>query len=171
MTERPRRIAQANSFPLKKLLKFKKVGALTSGFTIVELLVATAVFSLILMGAVGAFLGIGRLFYKGIVNTQTQTTAKKTLDSITADMQNSSTLTNQATSGGYTYFCAGNVRYTLNFDKMVDLANPDYSPTNGNFGILRDVLPGSTACAPPCESAPCASPAVAFIQPKELLGN
>jgi prepilin-type N-terminal cleavage/methylation domain-containing protein len=142
------------------------------GFTIVELLIATAVFSIILMAAVAGFLQIGRIFYKGVVNTQTQAVTKRALDSITADMQNSSFFTEPATSAeGYTYFCSGNVRYTINPDKIVDISNPDYSPDNGTFGILRDKLLGSNACAPPCESAPCASGAVEFSNPQELLGS
>lgn len=144
------------------------------GFTIIELLIATAVFSIVLMAAVVGFLEIGRLYYKGIATNAVQSTTKQVLDRISADFQNSSAFSGiilpSPPTNSYTYFCVGGVRYTLNFDKQLDIsATPNYSPT-GNFGILRDELPGANACAPPCDTG-CLLAQTAFINPQELLAN
>lgn len=157
-----------------------KAGADRQGFTIIELLVATAVFSLVLMAAVSGFLQIGRLFYKGVVTNRTQVVANQLLASIVADIQDSPASGTIAIvndppdpSVGYTYFCAGGARYTLNFDKPLDIANINF--TDG-FGVLRDELPGNNACAPPCVTgAPspydCSAAKYEFNNPEELLAN
>lgn len=57
------------------------------GFTIVELLIASAVFSFVILGASVAIIQMSRLYYKGIIVSNTQTTAKDLLESITRAIQ------------------------------------------------------------------------------------
>ncbi|OGL36940.1 hypothetical protein A3E49_03285 [Candidatus Saccharibacteria bacterium RIFCSPHIGHO2_12_FULL_49_19] len=144
------------------------------GFTIVELLLATAVFSLVLVAAVSGFLEIGRLFYKGVTTSQTQNVAKLVLNQITADIQDSTditTLQNPPPNAEFTYLCIGNKRYTLNFDVKVNTTITDYSQKK--FGILRDELPGNSGCAEPCYSAggDCEPGELVFQNPQELLST
>ena len=63
-----------------------------NGFTIVELLIASAVFSFVILGASVAIIQISRLYYKGIIVSNTQTSAKAILDSITQAIQYESAL-------------------------------------------------------------------------------
>lgn len=58
----------------------------TDGFTIVELLIATAVFSTVLLLSLTGFLQIGQLFYKGVTVAQTSSTARQILDGIKGDI-------------------------------------------------------------------------------------
>src|SRR6476646_3013103 len=76
------------------------------GFTIVALLVATAVFSLVLVVFLTAFLRIGQLFYKGVTMANTQEAARNVVQDISDDLQ---FYQQSPTVGppGTTYFCIG----------------------------------------------------------------
>ncbi|MGH7157117.1 MAG: PulJ/GspJ family protein, partial [Candidatus Saccharimonadales bacterium] len=122
----------------------------TPGFTIVELLIATSVFSLVLMGALAGFIHAGQIFYKGVSVTQTGADAKQVLDDVSNSINNTGAgqIIASPSSSQYSYYCVGNVRYTYNsLHTMIDLSvGQSYNP-NGNYGILRDVVSG---CAAPC---------------------
>lgn len=136
------------------------------GFTIIELLLATVIFSGVVVVALSGFLTIGRLFYKGVNLSQTQATAQQIVDNVTTDIQAASTLWDVAmASGNRSYVCVGNSRYIFNLHKVVDVTVHDNTQ---NFGLLRDKLPGgNNACPNPYDG----SSAVAPINPTEMLGN
>ncbi len=58
-----------------------------SGFTIVELMIATAVFSVVLLLCATGMIQIGRMYYKGVTLTQTQETARSVIDEISRAIQ------------------------------------------------------------------------------------
>lgn len=146
-------------------------------FTIVELLIATSVFSVVLLVALAGFLQIGHLFYKGVSTTQTATVANQIFSDISGNFHNSGNISSLQSANGYTYYCLGGNRYTLNIGFEVHSSDaPDHlSPSQGgNFGLLKDSLPGSSGCATPCDDIsgiPCPPGAVKFNNPSELLGN
>ena len=144
--------------------KLKTVKA-TSGFTVVELTIATAVFAAVLLVGLVSFLGVGKVYYKGVSLTQTQAVAQQILTQLTADIQFAPTIvTAKATGDGSSQFlCLGNIRYTFNLYQKVDLADHD---NQSKFGLLRDSLPGSTGC-----NSPFGDGAVSLNNPTELLGN
>jgi prepilin-type N-terminal cleavage/methylation domain-containing protein len=141
------------------------------GFTIVEVLVATAVFSTILLISLTGFLQIGQLFYKGVTVTRTQESARQAMDSLAADIRFASSISQSTAqpaggSGGAAsaqYFCTGSNRYTFIPGRQVNTS--DYNMSD-KFGLIKDELPLNSACASPFGSA-----AVAFNNPVELLGN
>jgi prepilin-type N-terminal cleavage/methylation domain-containing protein len=143
------------------------------GFTIVELLIASAVFSIVLMIALLGFLQVGRLFYKGIANAQTQNVLRDVVTDISNSLQNTSSdaavqgpYTWPSPNGGYSYFCIGNTRYTygvyknnpdssLNnlptfFDSSQGAENMDPYAVNPSLGIIRDRIHGEGSCSKPC---------------------
>lgn len=144
-----------------------------SGFTIIELLIATTVFAVMLLLAQSIFVQIGHLFYRGVSISNTQETADHIFQDITGNFQNAVSV-NSGSSSGYTYYCIGNTRYTYQTSttKSVDSsAGTDHS-AGGNYGILKDILPGGGgACEPPCDAGSCPNGALAFINPVELLGD
>jgi len=158
------------------MLKGKMKRADGHGFTIVELMIATAVFAVVLMVAQTSFMHIGHLFYKGVSITQTQDVMDHIFQDINGNFQAAASVSGSQDSGvgGYDYYCVGGTRYTYRIDHEVDSsAAADHSAT-GNFGILKDKLPGSTACATPCPdtgSVTCASGTVKFNNPIEMLSN
>lgn len=58
-----------------------------AGFTIVELLVATAIFSTIMLVMMVAILQFSRAYYRGITNSTTQTTARAIVDEVSQAIQ------------------------------------------------------------------------------------
>lgn len=156
------------------------------GFTIVELMLASIVFSFVMLAALTGFMQIGRIFYQGVSMTQTQGAAQKIVDDITGNISTSSNVSALNSDNGYKYYCVGNARYTYTYKTgsggvqapiQVNLSDTrDYASGNngGNFGLLRDILPGNSPCATPCYNAAgnCSSPAyVPFRSPTEMLGN
>lgn len=143
--------------------QIKKAG----GFTILELLIATSVFSLVLLGALAGFIRTGQLFYKGVSITQTHGDAKQVLDDVSNSINSTSAskIIPSPPGSQYSYYCVGNVRYTYNgLHTMIDLsAGQSYNP-NGNYGVLRDIVSG---CEAPC-TAGCSQP---FNNPVEMLGD
>jgi type II secretory pathway pseudopilin PulG len=141
-----------------------------SGFTIIELLLATSVFSLVLLGALAGFLRTGNLFYKGISLTQTQAVTKQVLDDVSSNITSSESVEapNQDPTQGYTYYCIGSSRYTYILNNEIGAQDSNYSsPSNGgNYGLLKDTLPNN-GCAQPC--APGGSCSAPLTNPVEML--
>src|SRR5665647_2275439 len=57
------------------------------GFTIVELLIATAVFSVVLLLCATAIVQVGRMFYKGTIVNNTQTVSRSVINDISQAVQ------------------------------------------------------------------------------------
>lgn len=149
----------------------------SGGFTVIELLIATAVFSMVLMTALAGFLQIGRLFYQGVSATQTQTVVNQVFQDVVGNFQTAANVSSSQNPSGYSYYCIGGSRYTYNIGQRVVLsATPNRAApaSGGNFGLLKDVLPGSAACATPCDDlggTSCPAGSVRFNNPVELLGD
>lgn len=110
------------------------------GFTVVELMIATAIFSVVLLGALGGFLGIGRLFYKGVSTTSTQNVALDILNSISSDFSKGG----YSAGNGASFFCAGNTSYTYVLDDMYE-SNLGTGPNN--VGLVKEKMQGSGCSA------------------------
>jgi prepilin-type N-terminal cleavage/methylation domain-containing protein len=158
-------------------MKKSKLKKLVQGFTVVELLIATAVFSVVLLVAQTSFVRIGHLFYKGVTITQTQDVAAHIFQDINGNFQNAPNVggSQNSASGGYDYLCVGNARYTYRINNEINTDNAVNHSPSGNYGILKDVLPGSgSQCAAPCDQASgnCTAASMAPLNnPTELLGN
>ena len=100
------------------------------GFTVIELLIATAVFSVVLIIFLTALLRISELFYKGVNISDTQEATRNALQDITDDLQ----FSNQAPDIGTDYFCIGNHRYAFNKGVQVGSGLPN------DYGIVREVI-------------------------------
>lgn len=120
-----------------------------SGFTIVELLVATAVFSVVLLLYISGLLQIGRIYYKGITMARTQERSRQVLDDISRHIQIAggaiaNPIANNGPSRG---FCIGDRRYSYVLDKqLTDDASPQPSQSRNVLMVEESVLGcGSTA--------------------------
>jgi len=109
------------------------------GFTIVELLIATAILSFILLLVSGIMSNIGAEYFKGINQATTQSDARSISEQITQDVQLSETtpsgggsVTIPHTSMLAKVLCIGNIRYTYIVNQKIG--------TNGYQHILwRDI--------------------------------
>jgi prepilin-type N-terminal cleavage/methylation domain-containing protein len=136
------------------------------GFTIVELLIASGVFSTLLLLSLAGFLQIGRLFYKGVSATQTQAVARQVMDGLETDINfapsTSAVVVNTDSSfsvGSTTYqrkyFCANGFRYTfipgkvLSSDAEATMLKTVPESAWQDFGILKDKMASRNSCARP----------------------
>lgn len=130
-------------------LRHKKEG----GFTIVEFMIATAVFSLVLLVCAYAIVYIGRMYYKGILTNRTQDSARMVVEDLAGAIQFGPRADNldlfartsdENTQGGITQqaICIGRNRYT--FAKGVSLGT---EPGQSRHVLWKDQIPeGSTSC-------------------------
>jgi len=104
------------------------------GFTIVELMVATTVLSIILLLATVTMTSIGNLYTKGVNQSATQDTARNIIDGLAQNLE---------LSNGYTLspdkqsICIGAVRYTYVLGKQIGSAQPHV--------LWRDTAPAGCA--------------------------
>lgn len=92
-----------------------------SGFTIVELLIATSVFSVILLVVSTGIVRIGQSYYKGIIQSRTQETVRAVSQEISSTVQFASGQKKLGATGNQ--FCIGNARYTYFLNQKVDESN------------------------------------------------
>lgn len=102
-----------------------------SGFTVVEFLISTAVFSVVLLICSFAILHIGRMYYKGVITSRTQDAARRIVEDVAASIQYGEKdndplrfMPDPITSGGSTTYCLGDTRYTYISDTPLDSATP-----------------------------------------------
>ncbi len=102
------------------------------GFTIVELMIATAIFAIMLVLTTTTIIGITQTYTKGSVEGQTQQTARAVLSDISQAIEfndsNDITVTTNS-SGDVYYFCAGSDVYVYQLDKYLSptLTGSEYS--------------------------------------------
>lgn len=108
----------------------KKLNKINSGFTLIELMVATLVFSVILLLATAGILQIGKTYYKGVAQARTQEAARNIIDDISRGIQFSGEKVILTTplnvpsspypiSGGKYGFCINGVGYAYVLDRQL----------------------------------------------------
>jgi prepilin-type N-terminal cleavage/methylation domain-containing protein len=122
------------------------------GFTIIELLIATTIFSIVLIVIVSSFLQIGRMFYKGVSIDNVNEASRNLVDSITSDAR----LTTYFDPGGVDstnankhFFCVGPHRYTYILALQVRDSNIKTNANSMVAGIVQDTTNG--ACKSPTD--------------------
>lgn len=142
------------------------------GFTIVELMIATAVFSFVLLITSAGVIAVGRAYYKSLTSNRVHETARSVLDDISRSLQFSDpgTVTSQTSDPdgtGVIVRCFGQDRYRYFINRQVNGAN---------HGLYRDKRPSASTCNG-CDSAGlqlngvnCVHPGV-FSGGQELMGN
>jgi prepilin-type N-terminal cleavage/methylation domain-containing protein len=137
------------------------------GFTLIELMIATTIFSVILLLGTFAMLQIGKMYYKGINSSRTQAVARSVSDSVTQAIQfsgtqprNSTVATGNLTPAGSGAVCIGSQRFSYQTDKIV--SDSPSGPNEARHALIVDVAPAGGLC-----------PAVNFASPppgsRELL--
>jgi len=91
-----------------------------NGFTIVELMVAITVFTVLLLIASTVVTQITRLYYKGVIISRTQNSAREIADGVTRTLQFSSGQTvSLVAAGPLNYLCVGQTRFTYDLNKKI----------------------------------------------------
>lgn len=102
------------------------------GFTIVELMVATTVFSVVLLLCTYGLLAIGRSYYKGVTISRTQETARLIIDDVTEAIQfnDGAVVVNVPAARWY---CIGSERYSFELNRV---------KTETNHVLVTDTVGG-----------------------------
>ena len=118
------------------------------GFTIMELMIATAILAVLLLMSSVVMIGIANLFEKGINITNLQNVNRNIVSEITSDIQFSG---EKVDSGSYSYptgagtsetvyaICFGNVRYSYVIN---------FPPSNWSHTIWKDEMSSPGSCIP-----------------------
>lgn len=116
-----------------------KIRDKSSGFTIVELMIATTVFSMVLLLCTYGLLEIGRAYYKGVTISRTHENARIIMDDVTEAIQFShgqvvlDTLDDEDGSG-YRAYCIGTKFYQFWIDVAQEENSGDNQVRSGTVG-------------------------------------
>jgi prepilin-type N-terminal cleavage/methylation domain-containing protein len=105
------------------------------GFTLIELMVATVVFSIILLVATYGLLQIGRTYDEGLNEVNTQQTAQAALDTISQDIQFNSGMVSEAVNGPAYVICIGKDRYSA-------LMHQELYDNSTSHALIQDATSG-----------------------------
>lgn len=113
-----------------------------AGFTIVELMIATLVFSVVLLLCAAGLVAIGRMYQKGNNSRAVQEVSRSIIDTIKNDFELSGGNYKALTDDGNTYgFCIGSILYIYR-------VNIPVAPDGSQPGLIRnDAVYGVLACA------------------------
>lgn len=128
------------------------IGKNDKGFTIVELLIATAVFSVVILVTSVMIIEISKLYYKGVVTARTQTAARELVDAVSqpiklesatvqAGKQDTTSIPNYAIKT----LCVGDTRFTY----VVGLKSGATHGANSDsifHAVWRDQVASPSAC-------------------------
>jgi|ERR1035438_7080730 prepilin-type N-terminal cleavage/methylation domain-containing protein len=122
--------------------KNPRIGTHQAGFTIIELLIATLVFSVILLITTYAIIQISRTYIRGYISSETQNTNRAILDQLTQAVQLSSdgsiTIPSAPISNVY-WFCVDGERYTYTYNvELQSITTPGHTDV-----FIQDKDPGS----------------------------
>lgn len=120
-----------------------KIKAHDSGFTIVELLIATTILTVVLASASFVLVQVGRLYYKGNITANTQQATRNIIDSISRplQLQGAGTPVDGSGPGGSTVKCIGLQRFTYQMASQVG-----DGPGRAPHAIIRDTLESPGQC-------------------------
>jgi len=124
---------------LRTGLKFAK-DKFDAGFTIIELMVATLVFSVVLLVIAVGVMQFNHAYYAGINQSNTQNTARAILENVSQAIQFSGEQVTSpiASAGGENGFCIGNDRYSYHLGWQLVDGTPDVSKHQANHAVVMD---------------------------------
>jgi prepilin-type N-terminal cleavage/methylation domain-containing protein len=140
--------------PTTRLKRFTKV---ETGFTIIELMIATAIFSVILLILIVGVLHITNSYYRGITDSNTQNVARSIASDIAQTIQFEGGIVQNAPANptaGTTYtFCVGNEQFYYmpgyQFATNPDVTNPQSYQSYHSFEVKH----GSLSCPVPASGS------------------
>lgn len=121
------------------------------GFTIVELMAATAVFSVLLLVITLGILQVSRVYYKGITESNTQNVARGIMDLVAQSVQFSggNIITTTSEPGTPLAFCIGNEQFSYVAGlQLVEHGSPLGADQTYN-ALVQDTVAGCADPEPP----------------------
>lgn len=115
-----------------QMIKSRKLTGDNRGFTIIELMMATLVFSTVLLIVTVGIIQITRVYYKGLNEASTQDTARSVMDTISQAIQFSGATVSGTTAsapGASTSFCVGNQQFSYKLGYQLVDSSPGTNQT------------------------------------------
>ncbi|HET7320073.1 MAG TPA: prepilin-type N-terminal cleavage/methylation domain-containing protein [Candidatus Saccharimonadales bacterium] len=116
---------------------------LQKGFTIVELMIALTIVSVMLLIATTVFVHLGNDYTKGINLTRTQNAARNIIDQVSQELQFSGGTLQTGSNGGSNAICIGNTRYSYVIGKQA-VSGTTTSP----HVLWQETMQPGDACMP-----------------------
>ncbi|HSH18093.1 MAG TPA: prepilin-type N-terminal cleavage/methylation domain-containing protein [Candidatus Saccharimonadales bacterium] len=127
--------------------------AAQAGFTIIELMIATLIFSLVLILITTGVMQFTRQYYKGLISSKTQNTARSIIDDVGRAIQFNTGIIYKLTddpaplkAAGY---CVGETRrYSFVLNAQVVDDAPDTARHQSGHALISDVVSGCSTATP-----------------------
>ena len=137
----------------------------SAGFTILELMIAATVFSIILLVVAIGVISFTNDYYKGVTSSKTQAVARSIINTVSESIQfDKRVSTSLSGSSGTQGICIDNTLYSYVIGQQVTDANPDGTKHQAYHGLIAD----TGGCGTP--NVPNSNTALASTQ-RELLGR
>ena len=120
----------------------------SQGFTVLELMISTVVFSMVLLVITAGIISFTRQYYKGVVSSKTQATSRAIMSEITQSLQFGRTVTVLPKTSGIEGFCVDNKLFSYVTGRQVE-ASPS-GGSQGYHGMIVDSNGGT--CGPGSKS-------------------
>ena len=145
-----------------------------AGFTIIELLIATAIFSVIVLIATTVLIRIGQQYYKGVTMSKTQEAGRAVMEDVTRVVQFSSsdksdespTYPNPNPNFPKKIICVGDTRYYYSLGTQYKAPYGKTQTELGNEGLVAQRIKSGYSC----QTCPQSATACADT-PEQLLGE
>lgn len=118
------------------------------GFTIVELMIATLVFSTILLICSAGLIRIGRIYLRGVNNSRTQEATRNALDTISQTVQYAPEGVGTATNGIVNAVCFGGQQFTYVLDRKIVAGTPAPASDQTKHALVAHPVSGGGCSAP-----------------------
>jgi prepilin-type N-terminal cleavage/methylation domain-containing protein len=117
------------------------------GFTIIELMIATAVLSTILLLVTVMMVNIGRLYYKGINQARIQSNVRNVIDEVSQHLKLGDGWQPATGNNNQRAYCIGNTRYTYVIGVQIGQPAPGSSAPTYQHVLWRDDNPTPGSCS------------------------
>lgn len=135
------------------------------GFTVLELMVAMSVFTVVLLVLTVGILRFSQDYFRGVTRSRTQTVARQIIDDIAQNIQFGQTVTPNQSGSGYQAVCIDSTRYQYKIGQQVAPADDAYNHRT-QFGFIKTVGTNCVSSQPSAIVAPLDS-----TTQHEMLGN
>ncbi len=150
------------------------------GFTIIELLIATLVFSVILIVITTGVMRFSRQYYKGVISSATQDTARILVDDIARAIQfnggnvailttNNLAVPPNPSAPPVGYCIGGSKRYSFALNRQIKSVNPDTTMHQSRHALVSDNISGCSTNTRALDTA--ALTTLTTPNARELLGE
>lgn len=127
------------------------------GFTILELLVASTVFAIILLVVATGVLRFTDSYYRGVTDSKTQSTTREMMNEVSQSLQFGKSFSSLSGANGVLGYCIDNTLYSYEIGQQVTDSSPNASLHQGYHGLVISTgssCSGATPTLPSSSSLP-----------------